>query len=125
MSKKKQNIDNQVNEPELESYRLINGLGLINSALPKIRSFCQKYYVDTLVLFGSALKGPFTNESDIDFLVKFRSIPLEDYFENYINFKIELEKLLGRKVDLLEKQTLHNPYLVQSIDEDHLKIYGK
>ncbi|WP_289028474.1 nucleotidyltransferase domain-containing protein [Algoriphagus marincola] len=125
MSKKKQNIDNQVNEPELESYRLINGLGLINSALPKIRSFCQKYYVDTLVLFGSALKGPFTSESDIDFLVKFRSIPLEDYFENYINFKIELEKLLGRKVDLLEKQTLHNPYLVQSIDEDHLKIYGK
>lgn len=125
MSKKKQNIDNQVNEPELESYRLINGLGLINSALPKIRSFCQKYYVDTLVLFGSALKGPFTSESDIDFLVKFRSIPLEDYFENYINFKIELEKLLGRKVDLLEKQTLHNPYLIQSIDEDHLKIYGK
>ncbi|MBY5950859.1 nucleotidyltransferase domain-containing protein [Algoriphagus marincola] len=97
----------------------------MNSALPKIRSFCQKYYVDTLVLFGSALKGPFTSESDIDFLVKFRSIPLEDYFENYINFKIELEKLLGRKVDLLEKQTLHNPYLVQSIDEDHLKIYGK
>jgi len=125
VSQKKQNIENQVKEPELESYRLVNGLGLINSALPKIRSFCQKYYVDTLVLFGSALKGPFTNESDIDFLVKFRPIALEDYFENYINLKVELEKILGRKVDLLEKQTLQNPYLIRSIEEDHLNIYGK
>ncbi|MGM0944169.1 MAG: nucleotidyltransferase family protein [Bacteroidota bacterium] len=125
MNTEKKNIENQVKEPELASYELVNGLGIINAALPKIRSICKKYHVHNLYLFGSALKGPFTNSSDIDFLVKFRSIPLEEYFENYINFKLELENVLGRKVDLLEKQTLHNPYLIQSIDESNLKVYGK
>lgn len=125
MDSGRKHIENKVNEPELAYYELVNGLGIINSALPQIRSICKKYNVEYLVLFGSALKGPFTDKSDIDFLVKFYQIPLEDYFENYINLKLELEHLLGRKVDLLEQQTLQNPYLIQSIDQNKLRIYGK
>jgi predicted nucleotidyltransferase len=52
------------------------------------------------------------------------SIPLEDYFENYISLQIFLENLFERKVDLLEEQTLKNPYLIQSINQDKVKIYG-
>jgi uncharacterized protein len=58
----------------------------------------------------------------VDFLVRFSSIPLEDYFENFINFKISFEKLLGRKVDLLKEQTLNNPHLIESINRDKLRI---
>ncbi|SDA83048.1 Predicted nucleotidyltransferase [Algoriphagus alkaliphilus] len=125
MNLENKDIDNQVNEPELASYALINGLGLINKALPDLRKICSRYHVERLDLFGSALKGPFSKKSDIDFLVKFTPVPLEDYFENFINFKISLEKLLGRKVDLIEKQTLKNSYLIESIENDHLKVYGK
>jgi predicted nucleotidyltransferase len=96
----------------------------MNRVLPELRKICSLYHVKKLELFGSALKGPFSINSDIDFLVRFNSIPLEDYFENYINFKISLENLLGRKVDLLEEQTLKNRYLIESIDQDKLKLYG-
>lgn len=125
MNPEKNNIDNQLNEPELASYELINGLGIINNLLPKLREICNLYHVQKLELFGSAVKGPFTQKSDVDFLVRFSSIPLEDYFENFINFKISLEKLLSRKVDLLEEQTLNNPHLIESINRDKLRIYGK
>jgi hypothetical protein len=118
-------IDSQVNEPELVAYRLINGLGVVNRVLPKLREICSVYQVKSLELFGSAVKGPFSAHSDIDLLISFEPIPLEDYFENYINFKNSLEKLFERKVDLLEKQTLKNPYLIQSIEEGKLKLYGE
>ncbi len=125
MNSKKKDIEHQVKEPELAVYSLINGLELINKSLPELREICRTYHVGRLDLFGSALKGPFTKESDIDFLVKFNQVPLEDYFENFINFKISLEKLLGRRVDLLEAQTLKNRYLIESIKSDHIKVYGK
>ena len=124
MNFKKEITENQVNEPELAEYQLVNGLGLINKELPELRKICQSFKVRKLELFGSALKGPFTQKSDVDFLVGFKTMPLEDYFENYINLKISLENLLGRKVDLLEEQTLKNPYLIRSINQDKLKIYG-
>jgi len=124
MNSDKKFTDDQLNEPELASYQLTNGLGLMNRVLPELRKICSLYQVKKLELFGSALKGPFSINSDIDLLVRFNSIPLENYFENYINFKISLENLLSRKVDLLEEQTLKNRYLIESIDQDKLKLYG-
>lgn len=125
MNPEKKDIENQINEPELASYQLINGLGLVNKVLPQLRKICSTYYVKKLELFGSAVKGPFSNTSDVDFLVRFKAIPLEDYFENYINFKMSLERILQRKVDLLEEQTLKNPYLIKSINKDKVAIYGE
>lgn len=125
MKSKQIENNNQVNEPELATFNLVNGLGLINRVLPELRKICEQFHIQKLELFGSALKGPFSQKSDVDFLVSFNPIPLEDYFENYINLKISLEKLLDRKIDLLEEQTLKNPYLIESIKNNHLKVYGK
>lgn len=124
MNSEKKNTDNQLNEPELASFQLINGLGLVNRVMPELRKICSLYRVQKLELFGSALKGPFSSNSDIDFLVRFNTIPLEDYFDNYIKFKTSLENLIGRKVDLLEEQTLKNHFLIESIEQDKLKLYG-
>ena len=77
-----------------------------------------------MYVFGSANNKNFNEESDVDLLVKFKSIALADYFENYINFKEQLENLLGRKVDLLEEQALRNPILIQSINKSKELIYG-
>lgn len=125
MNPDKKDIENQINELELASYQLINGLGLVNKALPELRKICNIYHVKKLELFGSAVKGPFSNTSDVDFLVRFKEIPLEDYFENYINLKITLEELFQRKVDLLEEQTLKNSYLIKSINKDKVMVYGE
>jgi predicted nucleotidyltransferase len=66
----------------------------------------------------------FNNRSDIDFLVKFKDIDLSTYFDNYMNFKSNLENLFGREVDLVEEQTLKNPILINSINKSKELVYG-
>jgi len=41
-----------------------------------------------------------------------------------MELKENLESLFGRKVDLLEEQTLKNPILIRSINESKELIYG-
>jgi len=82
------------------------------------------YNVEKMYLFGSAVNSNFNDKSDIDLLVKFKPIELAEYFDNYLNFKENLETLFGREVDLLEEQTLKNPILIQSINKSKELIYG-
>ena len=82
------------------------------------------YNVEKMYLFGSATNSNFDDKSDIDLLVKFKPIELAQYFDNYMNFKENLESLFGRDVDLLEEQTLKNPILIKSINRSKELIYG-
>lgn len=82
------------------------------------------YNVEKMYLFGSVLNSNFNKESDIDLLVKFKSIELSKYFDNYMDLKENLEKLFGREVDLVEEQTLRNPILIKSINKSKELIYG-
>lgn len=82
------------------------------------------YNVEKMYLFGSVLNSNFNKESDIDLLVKFKSIELSKYFDNYMDLKENLKKLFGREVDLVEEQTLRNPILIKSINKSKELIYG-
>jgi len=86
-------------------------MNIVDQNSKQIKNICKKHKVDQLYVFGSVLTPNFTEESDIDFLVKFGDIDLYDYFDNLINLKEILETLLERKVDILEEQALKNPYL--------------
>ena len=97
---------------------------LINQNKEIIKQLCETHNVDKLYLFGSATTPNFNDESDIDLLVKFKSFDLKLYFLNYINFKEKLKNLLNREIDLVEEQTLKNPYLILSIEENKELIYG-
>ncbi len=97
---------------------------LIESNQKKIVALCKKYKVKRLFVFGSILTDRFNSLSDIDFLVDFDKEKIKDYFDNYFDFKYSLEDLLNRKVDLLEDQTIKNPYLKESIDNTKALIYG-
>jgi hypothetical protein len=97
---------------------------LIENHIESLSRLCHTYHVDKMYLFGSALKSNFSDESDIDFLVRFKPFDLAEYFENYMNFKENLKKLLGRDIDLLEEQTLKNPILINSINKTKELIYG-
>ncbi|WP_242206310.1 nucleotidyltransferase family protein [Aestuariivivens insulae] len=89
-----------------------------------IKSLCENHLVEKLYLFGSATGNQFTKNSDIDFLVKFRKIGLEQYFDNYMSLKEKLKNIFKREVDLVEEQTLKNPILIKSIDKSKELIYG-
>ena len=77
-----------------------------------------------MYLYGSILTEKFSSDSDVDFLVNFDHVDLFQYFNNYMEFKEKLENLLNRPVDLLEEQTVKNPILRRSIDQNKKLIYG-
>ncbi|MEN9972846.1 MAG: hypothetical protein RIS20_1193 [Bacteroidota bacterium] len=99
-------------------------MGIIDRNIEDLKKLCTLYNVEKMYLFGSILNANFNKESDIDFLVKFKAIEISTYFDNYMDFKENLEKLLGREVDLVEEQTLRNPILINSINKSKELIYG-
>jgi predicted nucleotidyltransferase len=79
--------------------------GKIQIMVPKDRivSFCQKWKITELALFGSVLREDFRPDSDVDVLVTFS--PDSDWgVEHLLDMKEELESLFGRAVDLVEKR---------------------
>lgn len=84
---------------------------LIENNIQAIIALCKKHKVNKLFVFGSILTNRFNDDSDVDLVADFKKAEVEDYFDNYFDFKYSLEDLLGREVDLLEEQTIKNPYL--------------
>ena len=99
-------------------------MGIVDRNIEHLKKLCKMYNVEKMYLFGSVLNSNFNKESDIDFLVKFKSIELSKYFDNYMDFKENLEKLFGREVDLVEEQSLRNPILINAINKSKELIYG-
>ncbi|WP_264520930.1 nucleotidyltransferase family protein [Flavobacterium sp. N1994] len=99
-------------------------MGIVDQNIEDVKRLCTRYNVEKMYLFGSVLNTTFNKESDIDLLVKFKAIELSKYFDNYMEFKENLEKLFGREVDLVEEQTLKNPILIHSINKSKALIYG-
>lgn len=75
-----------------------------------IAGACDRFGVARLRVFGSAVTGRFDPEcSDVDFLVDF--LPdVQDLLGNYLALNEELERIVGRKVDLVMSDAVENPY---------------
>lgn len=58
-----------------------------------------------LSLFGSRVRGDFTDKSDFDILVQFQPDSGISLFE-FSRMQIDLEDVLGKKVDLVPKEGL-------------------
>lgn len=83
----------------------------ILTALRKHRDILLKYKVKEIGLFGSFVRGEGARKSDIDFFVNFE----EPSIENFMGLSFFLEKLFGRKVEIL------TPAGVESIRIKHVK----
>ena len=66
------------------------------------------YGVKKIGLFGSFVRGEQTPMSDIDILVEFK--PDKHTFDNFMEVAFLLEKILGRKVELITQEAL-SPYI--------------
>lgn len=74
--------------------------------LDAIADICRRHGVARLELFGSAARGDFDPaRSDADFLVTFRPAVRND-IGALDDLKKALEELLGRPVDLVERETI-------------------
>lgn len=75
-------------------------------------------------MFGSVLTDKFNGESDVDMIVDFKKEEVGDYFDNYFDFKYSLQDLFGRDVDLIEEQSIKNPYFKSNVESTRQLIYG-
>ena len=98
---------------------------IVTDKISQIVMLCEKYRVATMYLFGSAATNAFNKNSDIDFLISFRSdVSLEEYADNYFDMLFEMEDIFGRKVDLVTEKTLTNPYFIRSVEQTKQLIYA-
>ena len=100
-------------------------MNIVDKNINQLIDLCKQHKVSELYIFGSILTNNFNKESDIDFLVQFEKIDVLDYFDNYMEFKEKLEKLLDRPVDLLENQAIRNPIFRKVIDRDKKLVYER
>jgi predicted nucleotidyltransferase len=90
-----------------------------------IIKLCKTHKVKSLYVFGSVLTDHFNSESDIDLIVDFTNIEVEDYADNYFDFKFSLQEIFNRTIDLLEEKAIKNPYFKQSVNQQRQLVYGQ
>jgi predicted nucleotidyltransferase len=101
-------------------------IDVIEQHRSQIEQLCRKYDVHRLDVFGSAVDGRRYDpgRSDIDFLVDFNNFTIHNAADRYFDLLIELETLLGRKVDLVSNSAIRNPYFRKSVDSERVNLYA-
>ena len=89
----------------------------------RIAEFCQRWGITEFSLFGSVLRDDFRPKSDVDVMVVIKPDAHIGLFE-IVEMQMELEKLFKRKVDLIEKEGLRNPYRRREILRTAKVIYA-
>ncbi|QTX06276.1 nucleotidyltransferase domain-containing protein [Agromyces archimandritae] len=80
-----------------------------------IRRACERHGVERLRVFGSVLTDRFDPEtSDVDFLVAFRP-GRQNLYDDFFGLKAELERIVGRGVDLVVERSMKNPFFRASV----------
>jgi predicted nucleotidyltransferase len=100
-------------------------MNVVEQNINELFDLCKRHKVKELYIFGSILTDKFNVNSDIDLIVQFDDIDILEYFDNFMDFKENLEILLGRPVDLLENQAIHNPILRKVVDRNKKLVYER
>ena len=90
----------------------------------EINALCANHKVKSLYAFGSVLTPQFNSHSDIDLLVDFDDVDVNEYADNYFDFKFSLQEIFNRPIDLLEAQAIKNPYFKQVVNQTKELVYG-
>jgi uncharacterized protein len=93
----------------------------MNPSVEEIRQtvlpILHRYGVTKAAVFGSAVRGQLRPESDIDILVRLG----EDIsLLGFVGLKLDLEQALGRRVDLVEYDTIKPRLREQILEEQEM-----
>lgn len=92
--------------------------GYIEQIKEQVLPILRRYGAKRAGLFGSLVREEMTEGSDIDILVELnKDLSLLDF----IGIKLEIEERLGKKVDLVEYDTL-KPLLKDRILKEEVRI---
>ena len=100
-------------------------IDLVERHRDEVEALCRRYRVKRLEVFGSAADGTFDPAtSDLDFLVEFLPQAAERTFHGYFDFRDELERLYGRKVDLVMPGAVRSPRFRDAINRQRRPVYA-
>ena len=86
----------------------------IEISADRVAEFCDRWKIAEMSLFGSVLRDDFSDESDIDILISFKA-DAQYGIDEHLEMVAQLEAIFGRRVDLVTKRSLKNPFVRQSI----------
>ncbi len=81
----------------------------IDLPLQQLATFCKKWKIVELSVFGSALRDDFGPESDLDFLVSFDPISKWSLWD-HAQMELELVEMLGREIDLISRRGIEQSH---------------
>ena len=93
------------------------------SVINKLRAFFAMQPIEKAWVFGSFSRGDDTQQSDIDILVRFDHSTQITLFK-YASMVDSLQKLLHKKVDLVEEGQLKD-FAEKSAERDKILIYER
>ena len=85
-------------------------LDRLHVLVDSIADFCRRWNLSELGVFGSAARGDMRPDSDVDIMVDFRTGASRQAFD-FLRMAEELERIFGRKVDVVRKGTVENPFV--------------
>ena len=86
----------------------------------------QHHKIERAYVFGSVITENFDENSDIDFLIKFK--PNLDPLEKgklWWSLHDSLRDFLNREIDIVTENSLKNPYFIKELEETKKLIYGQ
>jgi len=97
----------------------------IASKLQDIRHLMQKHKVARGYIFGSAVTENFNDSSDVDVLVDVdETLDPVELGGHLWDLQFDLEKTLGRKVDLLTSRSLRNTFFIKKVNATKELVYS-
>ena len=96
----------------------------MNTDISALQQLCREFHVKELYLFGSAAVDNLSESSDLDFIVQFDRPGYEGAFDQFMDFKHQLEEIYGRPVDLYHKTTFRNSIFQQEVESTKKLLYA-
>ena len=97
---------------------------IVTDRIDELKRLCNTYNVKSMYVFGSVCTDKFNDNSDIDILISFETLSIDQYTDNYFDLHYKLEDLFGRNIDLLTDQSLSNPYFIKRVEQTKKLIYA-
>ncbi len=91
--------------------------------IKKLQAFFATEPVDKAWVFGSYARGEETPNSDIDILVRYSKNTCLGIF-GILSLIEKLENLLGKKVDLVDEDTLY-PRVAKIVNTEKIQVYER
>ena len=73
---------------------------------------------------GRCVQTNSMKKSDVDILISFDNLSIEQYTDNYFDLHYKLESLFNRKIDLLTERSLSNPYFIKALEQTKKLVYA-